>query len=129
AGDAGRAVVVWTEDPLVRLEDGIDLALVPDVVAGGNDVDSRGEERIGGRRGEPQPAGDVLAVGGDEVDGPLLAQPRQLLLDGLAPGLADDVADHQHPARARRPWRVSVRGVAEDRATGSRRRVLRHLGN
>jgi len=42
----------------------------------------------------------------------LLAQPRQDLLDGEPPGLADDVADHQDAARALRARGVAVGRVA-----------------
>ena len=72
-----------------------------------------------GRRREPHAARDVLAVGGDEVDPALVAEPGQRLLDGDAAGLADDVADHQDPARAGRARRVAVGRVAEPVATGS----------
>ena len=37
----------------------------------------------------------------------------QELLDGDSSGLADHVADHQDPARTRRPRRVAVRDVAQ----------------
>ena len=114
-GDLVGAVVVRAEHPLVRLEVRVDLLLVPDVVAGGDDVHAGGQDRVGGRRGQPHPAGDVLAVGGHEVDAARLAQLREQPLDRLAAGLADHVADHQDTAGALRPWRVAVRDVPEAR--------------
>jgi hypothetical protein len=70
---------------------------------------------VGDRDREAHPAGQVLAVRGDEVDPPLGADPGQDLLDGQAAGLPDDVADEQDATGARRPRRGSVGRVAEDR--------------
>jgi hypothetical protein len=91
------------------------------VVAARDHVDARREHRVGGRGRQTHPAGDVLAVRGDEVDPPLVAKPRQDLLDRDPARLADQVADHQDPAGAVRPRRVSVRGVAEPRPPDGRR--------
>ena len=96
--DAVGAVVERSQDALALVEVLVDLALVPDVVAGRDDVDARIEQRLGRGSGEPHPAGDVLAIGGDEVDAPLVADARQDVLDRHAPGLPDDVPDHQDPA-------------------------------
>ena len=77
ARDLVRAVVERPQDAVVRLEERVDLALVPDVVAGRDDVDAVREEGLGGGRRQAHAAGDVLAVGGDEVDAALLAQAGQ----------------------------------------------------
>jgi hypothetical protein len=98
------------------------------VVAGRDDVDAGGEEGLGGRFGQAHATGEVLAVGGDEVDAALVAQCRQQLLDGQPAGLADDVADEQDPARPRRARRIAVRLVAEAgpaERVGARRRLAR----
>ena len=125
--DLVGAVVERPQHPFARLEERVDLALVPDVVARRDDVNAGLEQRLGGRRREPHPAGDVLAVGGDEVDPPLVADPRQRLLDRDPPGLPDDVADHQDPGGAVRARRVAVGRIAQTCAVAARvhGRVLR----
>src|SRR5439155_26608506 len=66
------------------------------------------------------PAGDVLAVGGDEVDAALVAEGCHELLRGHPARLPDEITDHQHPDRPRRPRRVTVRRIARPRqADGS----------
>ena len=84
--------------------------LVPDVVARRDHVDTRGEQGVGGRRRESHAAGHVLAVGGDEVDPPLLAQPGQRSARSRArPGLpirSPIIRTRQAPAG---PRRVAVR--------------------
>ena len=106
AGNFVRAVVVRPKDPVVRIQERIDLALVPDVVAARDDVDARGQDRFRQRRCQPHAAGDVLAVGRDEVDAARLAQARQQLLDRMAARLTDEVADHQDAAGSARPRRI-----------------------
>ena len=130
ARDAVRAVVERPQDPVVGLQVRVDLALVPDVVARGDHVDAGAEDRVGRGRRQAHPAGDVLAVRGDEVDPALLAQPRQHLLDGHATRLADHVADHQHaaapPAAAARRRSAGCRD-AYDRSR-DRSMVVRRVG-
>jgi hypothetical protein len=112
----GRPVVERSKDPLRALEEWVDLPLVPDVVAGRDDVDPGGQDRLGGRWGQAHPAGNVLAIRRDEIDPALVAEFGQEPLDGDPTRLADEVTDHQDAARARRSRRVAVRGVAQ---TGS----------
>src|SRR5205823_2800663 len=76
-----------------------------------------------GRDRQAHPSGEVLAVGGDEIDSAFPAQRRQDLLDGQPAGLADDIADEQDPARTGRPRRVAVRGISESRPSDRRLRV------
>jgi len=45
-----------------------DLALVPDVVAGGDDVDAEFEQLFGNLRSDAEAAGGVLAVGDGEFN-------------------------------------------------------------
>ena len=116
-GNAVRAVVQRSEDPVVRLEDRVDLLLVPDVIARGDDVDAMGEQRVGGRWRQAHPAGEVLAVGGDEVDRALLAEGRNEGLDREPAGLADDVTDHEHATGAGGSRGPAVGGIAEPDAT------------
>ncbi len=93
AGRIGR-VVDRAQDRDIGVEMGIDLALVPDVVAAGDDVDAAGQQLVRERRREAHPGCDVLAVGDDEVEVELVPEVRQRMADRDAPGLADDVADH-----------------------------------
>src|SRR5262249_29455697 len=116
AGDLVLAVVVWAQDPRRGLEERIDLALVPDVVAGRDDVDPGREQGFGRGNSQAHAAGDVLAVGGHEVDAPLIAKRRQDLLHGHPARLADEVADHQDSAGALWARRVPIGRVAEARS-------------
>jgi hypothetical protein len=118
ARDAVRAVVERPEDPLLAFEDRVDLALVPDVVPGRDDVDAGIEQRPGGRFGQPGAARDVLAVRDDEVDPALVAQASELALDRLPTWLADDVADEQDATGAGPARRVAVGRRAETGPTG-----------
>ena len=56
-------IVVRAEDRSMVLEAGHHLALVPDVVAGGEDVDPQAEQVVGDLRCEAEAARGVLAVG------------------------------------------------------------------
>ena len=55
------------EDGGFAVQEGVDLAVLPDVVAGGNDLHASVEELISGVGGEAFAAGGVLAVGDDQV--------------------------------------------------------------
>src|SRR5437660_1924208 len=91
---AGREVGRTQEQVLLR--DVLhDLLLVPDVVARGQHVGALLEHLLGHRPRHAEAAGGVLAVHHAEVDRVLLAQARQVLRQRGAPGLAEDVADHQ----------------------------------
>jgi hypothetical protein len=114
-----RAVVERPEDALGLVQERVDLALVPDVVARRDDVDAVREQRLRRRHRQAHPAREVLAVGGHEVDPALVAQGRQQLLDRETPRLADEVADHQHAARTGRARRVAVGRVAHARRVGA----------
>ena len=70
-------VVDRAQDGAIGVEIVVDLALVPDVVAAGDDVDAAAEQLLGQARGEPGAGRDVLAVGDDEVDVQLVAQVGQ----------------------------------------------------
>ena len=132
AGDVVRAVVEGTQNAIVRLEERVDLALVPDVVAGRDDVHAVRQERLGGRRGEAHAAGHVLAVGRDEVDAAFVAQSGQERLHGRPSGLADEIADHQDATGPRRAGRIPVGGIAEsglpDRPDVGRGIAVGHCG-
>ena len=61
-----------------------DLALVPDVVAGGHHVDAEIEKLFGQRRRNPKSRRGVFAVGDDEVSRMLFDELRQTFLDNRA---------------------------------------------
>ena len=67
ATPAARAVPVAVD----HLEVVDDLALVPDVVSGGDDVDAELEEFLGQRRSDAEAGRRVFAVRDDEIDAAL----------------------------------------------------------
>jgi hypothetical protein len=67
------------------------------VVAERDRVRSGREQLLGELRRDPDAVRDVLAVEDDEVDGELVAQRGQPLLDRPATGRADDVGNEQEP--------------------------------
>jgi hypothetical protein len=83
------------------------------VVARGDDVDAAAEEDLGGCDGQPEAAGEVLAVGRDEVDPPFRPEVRQDPLEGQPARLADDVADEEDAAGSRWTRGIAVGRVAE----------------
>ena len=90
---------------------GDDLALVPDVVAGGDDVDAGGVELLADLVGDAEAMRRVLAVGDDEIEREVAAQPRHMLDDDVAPGAPDHVTAKKHPhaiypSRRRRTIRI-----------------------
>ncbi len=72
-----------------------DLALVPDVVSGGDDVGAEVEELFGERGGEAETAGGVLAIDDEKVDGVVVEDVRQVLADDMATGGSEDIADKE----------------------------------
>ena len=72
-----------------------DLALVPDVVAGGDDVRSHVEDFFGERGGDAEAAGGVFAVDDEEVDGVGFDDVGEMLAYDVAAGGAEDVADEE----------------------------------
>jgi hypothetical protein len=72
------------------------------VVAERDRVRTRREQPLGEPRRQPAPVRRVLAVDDAEVDVELLAQPRQALLDGPAPGGAEDVRQEEDLQRSAR---------------------------
>jgi len=70
-----------------------DLALVPDVVAGGDDVCAEIEELFCDRRGDAKAASGVFSVDYEEVDGVGFKDVREVFADDVAAGGAKDIAD------------------------------------
>jgi hypothetical protein len=73
-----------------------DFFLVPDVVAGGDDVRAEVEELFGDGWGEAEAAGGVLAVDDEEVDGVGLEEVGQVLVHNVPAGGAEDIAYKQN---------------------------------
>src|SRR5437870_279993 len=71
------------------------LALVPDVVAAGQDVDSQVEQVVGDLRGEPEPAGRVLAIRNHQVDRMVSPELGDQAGDRLTPRTPDDISNGQ----------------------------------
>src|SRR5579862_2234013 len=76
---AGRAVLVAVGT--LKIID--DLALVPDVVAGGDDIDAQFEQVFRQRTGNAETAGRVFSISDDEIDGAVFNQPGQTIFDDI----------------------------------------------
>ena len=76
---------------------GYDLALVPDMVAGGHAVRAGCIERFGNAGRDAEAVGRILAVDDRAVDGHALTQHRQVLDNRLATAFADDISEKQEP--------------------------------
>ena len=92
AGRAGR-IVRRPDDTVGFVELAAELALVPDVVAGRDEVDAGREHLLGGLPGKAETAGGVFAVGDADVDVVLFADERKMFGQRLASGSSDHVGD------------------------------------
>ncbi len=72
-----------------------DLALVPDVVAGGDDVGSHVEDLFGEGGRDAEASGGVFAIDDEEVDGVGFEDVGEMLAYDVAAGGAEDVADKE----------------------------------
>jgi hypothetical protein len=88
----GLRIVGGPDDPLVAVQQVVDVAVAEGVVAERDRVGARAEERGGDLGGDPHAAGGILAVDHDEVGGLALDQARQQPFDDGAAGRAHDVA-------------------------------------
>jgi hypothetical protein len=70
-----------------------DLALVPDVVAGSDDVGAEFEELFCDGGGDAEAAGGVFSVDDEEVDGVGFEDVGEVFADDVATGGSEDVAD------------------------------------
>jgi hypothetical protein len=73
-----------------------DLALIPDVVASGNDVGAEIEELFCDRGGDAEASGGVLSVDDEEVDGVGFEDVGKVFADDVAAGGAKDIADKKN---------------------------------
>jgi hypothetical protein len=70
-----------------------DLALVPDVIAGGDDVGAEIEEFLGDGGGDAEASGSVFAVDDEEIDCVGFEDVGEMFADDVAAGGAKDIAD------------------------------------
>jgi len=88
AQDAASALMALFGSRLHVLDQ---LFLVPDVVAGGDDVGAKVEEFFSERGRDAEAAGGVFAVDDGEVDLVAFAHMRQMFADDPAPGTSEDI--------------------------------------
>ena len=124
-GHLVRAVVERSQDAFAGLEVRVDLALVPDVVARRDDVDAR--KRASSRRSrgsDPSRRRRSRRWRSRSRCRAPRGAPGSSRLDGLAAGLADQVADHQDAAGAGRSGALPFGGCrdASGRSSRTRRR-------
>jgi hypothetical protein len=72
-----------------------DLALVPDVVAGGQDMGPEIEEFVGDSGGDAESAGGVLRIDHDQVDRTVLDDVADVFADDASTGAAEYVTDKE----------------------------------
>src|SRR5690606_1905122 len=97
AARRSRRIVLRPEQPRIAVDEADSLALVPHVVAGGDDIDAGGVELRADFLGDAEAGSRVLAVDDDEIEGELAAQPRQMLEHHLAAGPPHQITTEQHP--------------------------------
>src|ERR1019366_3604161 len=96
-----------------------DLAFVPDVVAGGDDVNAEFEQLFGNLWSDAEATSRVLAVGNGEFNIVLPLQFRQTLVNDSAPGASENVTDEKYAqAVAVLDWRY-ISMLARDLKIGS----------
>lgn len=76
-----------------------DLFLVPDVVAGGDDLGTEVEDFFGDGGRDAEAAGGVLAVDDEEIDGVGFHNVGEMFADDVAAGRTEDVADEENVHR------------------------------
>ena len=74
----------------------VDLLLIPEMIATGDDIHSRRENFLSGSGSDARTAGRVFAIGDDELQAMPAPQFREKLLDRAPPRVAHDVPDEQN---------------------------------
>ena len=85
-------IIDGTQQARLGVDEGGEVFLVPDVIAGGDDGDPGAKQINGDARRNAAPGGGVLAVDDHEIDAALLFPEGNGLDDGAAPGLANNIA-------------------------------------
>ena len=81
----------------IAVDVGDDLAFVPDMVAGGDDIDPGGIELGADLVGDAEAMRRVLAIDDDEIERELTPEARHMRDHNLAARAADDIAAEQEP--------------------------------
>ena len=102
-----------------------DLALVPDVVAGGDDIDAQIEQVFRQRAGDAEAAGGVFSVRDHQIDGAVFHQAGQTVFDDVASGASENVADEENVHGGRLCFDGNTRKVVSRLVVG---RQLGRLG-
>ena len=89
-------VIQGPEQARIAIDVVDDVALGPDMVARGDDVDSDLVEFLADTLGDAETMGGVLAVDDDEVEAQAFPQVGNVVQDRLAAGFADHVAAKQY---------------------------------
>ena len=102
---AGR-IIDRPQQARLALDEDQRLALVEDMVAERDAVGAGVEHLLADGLGDAEAAGRVLAIDDDEIERPAAAQLGQPLVDRLAAGAADHVAEEEEarPARVGNGW-------------------------
>ena len=72
-----------------------DFFLVPEVVAGRDDIHAGGKDFLGGPGRDAGAASGIFSVRNDEIEGVLFAEFWHEFLDGAPAGLPDDVTNEE----------------------------------
>ena len=83
------------QDAGIALDIGDDFALVPDVIAGGQDIDFGVVKFAAETFGQAASRSSVLGIDDDQIDRKLTAQGRHVLFDGLTARPSNDVPTKQ----------------------------------
>ena len=73
-----------------------DLALVPDVIAGGDHIDVQFEKLFGESRRDAEAGGRILSVGNHQVNGLIAHDAGQAVFDNGAAGASENVTDKKN---------------------------------
>ncbi len=95
AARGGLRIVERAQDRCLAIHVRHHVLVVPDVVAGGDDVDAGVEQLFGHLGRDAETGGGVLAVANDEINLVFIPEAGQVFLNGLPAGPSNDVADHQ----------------------------------
>ena len=93
---APSGIINRPQQTRLGVDEGDDLLLVPDVIAGGDDLHAGAQQVDRDPRRDPAASGGVLAVDDGEIELPFLLQLRKPRDDRAAAGLAHDVAEEKN---------------------------------
>lgn len=91
-----RGIIGRPQDPRIFGKVRHDLFLIPDVIAGGEDIDTPIEKFIRNSRCHAKPGRGILAVEDRQIHCVIFLQVFQLVMDNGAAGLSDRVSDKKN---------------------------------